>query len=182
MKTKALFVLVLGFTLLLGGITPSPLQRADVQRDLDALTKRGFTYRVLSNGLVELRESHTGTTQIFALQGPSEGAIRSWATARGIPILEIDPALIDTTQYVGWYNYWQRVPISGSPGKPLVVADVDGNGNSEIYGIVAVGGPITTIESRICEVNPPFSTFRHTYQPYPGIPTGIVDVDRDGLK
>src|SRR5437867_11340782 len=106
MKTKALFVLALGFTLLMGGTTPSPLQRADVQRDLAALTKRGFTYRMLENDLIELTDPLSGEKHLKSLREQSEEAIRSWAAARGIPILEIDPNAIDTSQYAGWYVYW----------------------------------------------------------------------------
>lgn len=167
-------------TLFAGGQKSTTIQADKLHQQLSDLTRRGFTYRLLSNDLVELTDPIIGGKRLKSLREPSEGTIRAWAVHRGIPILEIDPALIDTTQFVGWYNYWQQVPISGAPGQPVVVADVDGNGNPEIYGLVAVGGPITTIESRICEVDPP--SFRYTYLPYPGVPTEIVDFDNDGLR
>src|SRR5206468_274650 len=83
MKTKALFVLALIFTLLMGGTTPSPLQRAEIQRDLDALAKRGLTFRMLENDLIELTDPLSGEKHLKSLCEQSEDAIRSWATARG---------------------------------------------------------------------------------------------------
>ena len=155
------------------------MQRADVQHELAALTKRGFTYRVLDSDRIELTDPVTGEKRLMSLRQPSEESIRSWASSRRIPILEINPALIDTAQFAGWYNHWRQVPISNDVIQPLVVADVDGNGIPEIYGLVAVEEQVTIIESRIFEVDPP--SFRHTYQPYPGIPTAIVDIDNDRL-
>ncbi|MEK9138372.1 MAG: hypothetical protein AAB393_14700 [Bacteroidota bacterium] len=60
MHQRCLLILAVLITLLLGGHTPSPVQRVDLQRELapltglDALTNRGFTYRFLSNDLIEL--------------------------------------------------------------------------------------------------------------------------------
>ena len=121
MKPKSFFVLALGFTLLMGGTTPSPLQRADVQRDLAALTKRGFTYRMLENDLIELTDPLSGEKHLKSLREQSEEAIRSWAAARGIPILEINPATIDTTQFAGWYVRWGQLPVSNGFGHPLIL-------------------------------------------------------------
>ena len=106
MKTKALFVLAVIFTLLMGGTTTTPLQRADVQHDLAALTQRGFTYRMLDNNLIELTDPITQKRQLRSLRVPSDEEIRSWALARVVPILEIDPNTIDTNQYSGWYVNW----------------------------------------------------------------------------
>ncbi|HCV43388.1 MAG TPA: hypothetical protein DGH68_07875 [Bacteroidetes bacterium] len=176
MKTKTPLILALAFTLLMGGTNPSPFQHEDVTRGLASLTKRGFTYHLPSSDLVEI-EFPIGEKQIFSLREQSEARIRTWARSRGVPILEIDPALIDTTPYAGWYKYWQQLPISQSPGKPVVVADVDKNNIAEVYGLVTIPGSPTVLEARICEVEPP--TFAYTYLPYPGIPTGIVNIDSD---
>lgn len=56
MRLKAPLILSIGFTLLMGGTVPSPFQRPDIQHDLAALTKRGFTFRMLDNDLIELTD------------------------------------------------------------------------------------------------------------------------------
>ena len=172
--------MVIVFSMFLGGSTRSPIRDHSVQRDLTALTKRGFTYSCLPNDRVEITESYTGMKQVFSLSEQSEATIRSWAAARGIPILEINPATIDTTQYVGWYNFWQQLPLSDDPGQLVIIADADGNGNPEIYGLVTIPGSPTIIEARVCEVAPP--PLRYAYLPYPGVPTGIVDLNGDSLS
>jgi len=167
-------------SILLSGSVPTPLQDPRLDQELADLARRGITHRFIDPTTIELKEEWSGQTWLKGLRNTDEAEVRSWAATRGIPILEIDPTLIDTNQYTGWYDYWLQLPISGSPGQPIVVADVDGNDNPEIYGLVTVAGSPATIESRISEVDPPL--FRHTYMPYPGVPTGIVDIDNDSLR
>jgi hypothetical protein len=121
--------------LFLNGSTPSLMQNAKLQHEIEQLAHRGYTFRFLSTDMVELTNALTGTKQMRSLSPPSEETIRSWAAQRGIPIIEIDPRLIDTSLYAGLYKYWDTVPLSNTSGVPLVIGDVDGNANPEIYGI-----------------------------------------------
>lgn len=182
MRLKAPLILSIGFTLLMGGTVPSPFQRPDIQHDLAALTKRGFTFRMLDNDLIELTDPVSGEKHLKSLREPSEASIRSWAAAKGVPILEIDPTQVDTTRYAGWYNYWTEVPLSNSEGQPLVVADLDRNGKPEVYG----GYHDYTsqdFEARVYEIDSNGGVqFRHKYVPRPGVSILSADVNQDSLS
>ncbi len=179
MKKHLLWILVV-FALLLNSSMPSPYQNPLLQNELAALTKRGFTYRMLDNDLIELTDPVSGTKQLKSLREPSEGKIRAWAASRGIPILEIDPALVDTNQYTGWYKYWNTIPLSNGSGKPLLVGDVDKNGRPEIYGVFKDFD--TDFMSRIYEVTTDTVILRHEYIPRRGPALQLTDVDKDSLK
>jgi hypothetical protein len=103
--------------------------------DLSELTKRGLSYRFLDDRTIEIKEGGSGLTQIKTLREPSEIEIRAWVGTQGIPILEIDPSLIDTSKYTGWYAHWTELPLSNGLLAPLVVADVNRNGKPDVYGI-----------------------------------------------
>ena len=80
--------MVLLATVPLGGIAPFPLQRANVQRDLANLAKRGFTYRVLNNDMIELNDPLSGEKHLKTLREPSDDScmglpIAMWAFMYG---------------------------------------------------------------------------------------------------
>jgi hypothetical protein len=157
-------------------------QRPHLQRELDALPKSGFTYRMLDNDLIELADPVSGEKHLKSLREPSEAAIRVWAASRGVPILEIDPTQIDTNKYAGWYAHWAEVPLSNSEGIPLVVDDVDRNGKPEVYGAFC-DFTSQDFEARIYEVDSGGTTqFRYRYVPRPGVSRVFTDVDRDSSR
>ncbi len=162
-----------------GGSMPSYLQDAKLQKELDALTKRGYTYKFLDNNLVEITNPMTSTKQLKSLNQPSEAEIRVWAASRGVPILEIDPRTIDTSRYMGWFTYWTTVPLSNSDGIPLVVADADRDGKADVYG----GYHAYTSEdygARVYEIDSNGNIeLGYDYVPRPGASIAVADVDRD---
>ena len=83
MKSKTLFLLSLSLALLIGGTSPSPLQREAMQQDLDALVKRGFTYRMLDNDLIELTDPLSGPKRAIAASCPLAGVKRVRITGDG---------------------------------------------------------------------------------------------------
>jgi hypothetical protein len=168
--------------LLLGGHTPTPLQRQDLQRDLTALTKRGFTYRMLDNDLIEVMDPVNGEKRLKNLREASEPTIRAWAAQRSIPMLEIDPNTIDTSQYNGWFNYWSRLPVSTDPGQgePPIVGDVNRNGKTDVYGLYWDSGTAQKTYAYEVDTNGAVS-FLHDYSPILRIPIGLIDADRDSL-
>lgn len=170
--------LMLGGTKDVGPVSPH------LMKELEALTTRGYTYRILENNLVEITNPMTGKKQVKSLNQPIEAEIRAWAARRGIPIMEIDPATIDTTQFAQWYRYWTRVPASTSANDFPVIADVDHNGKIENYGVEQDTIFPYTGYMRIYEVDTTgVSALRHTYPPppFPAIATNITDIDKNGL-
>jgi hypothetical protein len=168
--------------LLCAGISASQSQRHIPQRDLDALVNRGGAYHSLGDGKVEYTNPEAGLKEILDLNKPDEARIRDWAAVHNIPILEIDPNLIDTSQYRGWYNYWATVPVTNGLGFPTIVGDMNHNGQTEIYGVY-----YDTLQSqyqtRIYEVDDSAGVFlRHIYQGQIGISRQIADVDRNSLN
>ena len=181
MKTRSLLVLAVAFTLLMGGTAPSPLQRPDIQHDLAALTKRGFTYRMLDNDVIELIDPVSGEKHHKTLREPSEASLRSWAAARGVPMLEIDPNMVDTSLFSGWYSYWATVPLANDVGIPLVVGDVNHNGYADVYGAY-LDTLSTDYAAKVYELDTlGRSLQRYQYVPRPGVSRQIVDVDSDSL-
>ena len=179
MTRRVLLVLSLSLTLLMGGTASSPLQRTDIQRDLATLTQRGFTYRLPENDVIELTDPMSGEKHLKYLRESSEAQIRSWAAQRGIPILEIDPSTVDTSRFAEWYTYWGQLPISNGLGRPLVVGDVDRDGNAEVYGDSRIG---LSFESRVYQIDSIGSPkLLYIYDPRPGISRQIADVDNDSL-
>jgi hypothetical protein len=182
MKQFLIWLLTLFAMVPLQSFSPQ-VQGGTHQRDLDALTKRGFTYRMLDNDMIELTDPLSGEKQLKSLQEPSEAQIRSWAAARGIPILEIDPNTIDTSKYTGWYNYWASVPLGNSFGNPLIVGDLNHNGQVDMYGAYKDTFSLDTYQARLYEIDSVGSFFfRYQYLPRPGISRWISDADKDSLK
>lgn len=178
MKKSLLWVLF-PFLTLLGSSASPPLWDHNLQRDLAALTKRGFTYRLLDNHLIELRDPLTSAKHLKSLQEQDEARIRAWAAQRAVPILEINPNTIDTSHYSGWYVYWGQLPLSNGLGKPLVTGDVDRNGNAEVYGNTRIG---VNFETKIFEIDTNgTSRFLFLYDPLPGLPRDLSNVDSDSL-
>jgi hypothetical protein len=180
MKRPFLWILVLA-ALFASSETPSVYQNSLLQRELAALTQRGFIYRMLDNDLIELTDPLSGEKHLKSLREPSEAQIRSWAAHRGIPILEVDPSQVDTTLYSGWYTHFTVVPLSNGFGVPLMVADIDGNGKTECYG--GYDTPSTNTESRCYEIDSNASvTLRHNYAPLAAASRLITDADGDSLR
>jgi hypothetical protein len=168
--------------LFLAAPSPNPVSTAQLERELSELTRRGLTYRFLDNTTIEIKEEWSGFTRIKTLKEPSEAEIRAWAAARGIPILEIDPAMVDTSQYTGWYTYWTGVPVSSDAGegRPMVAGDADRNGIPEVYGKYWDSGGSPSI--RVYEVDTMTGgNLRYNYSPVFREPTALLDVDRDSL-
>jgi hypothetical protein len=179
MKRFLVWLLILFAIIPLQSFSPQLPGRAP-QRELDALTKRGYTYRLLDNDLIELTDPVSGTKHLKSLREPSEATIRSWAVQRGIPILEIDPNTIDTSQYTGWFRYWSRVPISNTNLEPVVVGDANRNGKAEVYGLWWDYG--ANEASWVVEVDTNGGvSFLHDFSPRMGIAQSLIDSDNDSL-
>ena len=182
MRLKAPLIMAIALTLLMGGTAPSPFQRPDIQHDLAALTKRGFTYHMLDNDVIELTDPVSGEKHLKTLREPSEASIRSWAAARGVPILEIDPTQVDTKRYGGWYNFWTTVPLWDGIGVPLLVGDINRNGRADVYGVY-LDTLSTEYQTRLYEVDSSDTILlQSTYVPGPGISRQFLDADGDSLK
>ncbi len=165
---------------LLNGSSPSLLQDSNLQRELVGLPQRGLTYRFLDDETAEIKEEWSGYSRIKTLQEPGEAEIRAWADTHGVPILEINPALIDTSRYAGWYRYWTQVPLSNDIFAPLVVRDADGNGKPEVYGVFK--DYTTDYFARVYELETTgVSTMRYQYAIGGGISIGFTDSDANGL-
>jgi hypothetical protein len=186
MKQKqVLFILVGATVLMLGGQLSTPIQRTSLQEQIAEKQRRGYSVKFLDNTLVELTEPMTGAKRLKSLLEPSEGEIRAWAAARGVPILEIDPSAIDTTQYDSWYRFWTRVPGSTPANDFPVIADVDHDGLIENYGVTNDTVFPYNGYMQIYEVDTNgVSVLRHTYPPppFPAIASNVTDIDRNGLS
>jgi len=162
--------------------TPFAWQGVSVQQELEELSRLGTTHRYLDEKTIEVTFPASGIKRIKTLKQPSEAEIRSWADARGVPILQVDPATIDTNQFSAMYTYWTEVPVSNGVGFPLMVRDVDGNGRPEIYGGYR-DFTMWDYLSRIYEVDTAGQAILlYTYNPYQGISWKLLDADRDGLS
>jgi hypothetical protein len=161
---------------------PLPQSPTALQQELDALTRRGFTVRWLESDLVELTDPVSSEKHLKSLREPHETELRNWASARGIPILEIDPNTVDTSMFTGWYNHWTEVPLSNSLGNPLLVGDINQDEDVEVYGIYReLGG--SGHESRVYNLDSlGLPILSHVYSPYVGRSLNELDSDRDSLK
>jgi hypothetical protein len=200
MTRYILLHVAIALTLLAGGRSPSPLQKTELQHELRELTQRGLTYRFLKkeearihlgphraddsphlSSLIEIKEEWSGFTRIKTLHEPDLAEIYAWADTQGIPILEINPALLDTSQWTGWYTYWTQVPLSNGFGFPLLVGDADENGRPEVYGIYR-DFTSSDFESHIYEIDSNgVPVFRHAYVPRRGASRQFVDSDGNSL-
>ena len=174
-------ILAILATLLFGAQSPAPVKPDDIQHELNALTGRGLTYRMLDSDHLQITNPIAGETCVKSMHKQDEAQIRSWAASRGVPVLEINPALIDTNQYAGWYNWWTEVPLSNEDGMPLVVGDFDGNGKPEVYGVFK--SYTSSYEARAYEIDSTGVVYlRYNYIPRPGGSQTIGDADNDSLN
>jgi hypothetical protein len=187
MNSKTLHLLLAFAVLLLGGELHSPVQEASLQRELQELRQQGVSVRFLDNAAVEVSDPVSGLKRVKTVQEPSEVEIRAWADTHGVPILEIDPTMVDTTRFAGWYHYWGQVPLSNGKELPLVVADVNRNALAEFYGSYRDSGQFD-FQTRMYEVDTNLViAFSFTYtplpvgQPRPGPSRLQTDVDYDSL-
>jgi len=179
MRRFAQYAVIL-FIPLLHGQTPGYRTVPTLQQELADLTRRGYTHRYLDNNLIELTEPATGTKRVKSLATPDEATIRAWAQQRGVPIIEIDPAQIDTNQYIGWHQYWTEVPLYANLSA-LLLADLNQNGSVDIYGVYKDFQ--SGYESRIYEIDANGNTnLAYTYPSLNGITEALIDSDRDSLQ
>jgi len=178
MKRLALYAVIL-LAPLLGGQSPLTNNIPTPQQELAELTRRGYTYRYLHNNLIELTEPATGTKPVKSLATTDEATIRAWAQQRGVPMLEIDPAQIDTNLYTGWHQYWTEVPL-GNLWEPLQFGDLNKNGLVDVYGVYKNFQGQN--ESRIYEINTfGQSSLAFVLPEYRSLVLDLTDVDRDSL-
>jgi len=177
-RNHLLFIIIASVTF----VSPTPLDNSkqDVTAELSRLAQFGITHRFLDDHTIELYDTMMGWTRLRTLREPSEATIRNWAITRGIPVIDIDPRLVDTSQWTGWYNYWTYVLVSNADKRvPTQAYDFDSNGFPEVYGLD--GGIGFPSQHRIYEVYPDgTSLHRYTY-PIAGLSTQVLDVDRNGL-
>ena len=180
---KAAFIRI-GILALALGLNSSMIidQRIEqLNRELDQLKKQGITSRFIDDETIELTQDWSGFRRIKTLREPDEKDIRAWIAKDTIPLLEIDPATIDTSQYTSWYTYWTTVPLSNSEGNPLMVGDLDHNGKPEVYGNFK--DYTTDYMTQIYEVNGDGTVkMRYNYVPRRGSSVQITDVDKNGLQ
>jgi len=154
MQTKVVQYAALALLLSMSGSSHSPLQNAALQHRLDELAKQGRAYRFLDDNTLEVENPITREKRVWSLIERNESDIRAWAASRGIPILEVNPATIDTSRYTGWYRYWTTVPVANDDGgQPVVVGDADHDSLPEFYG--SHGDSIARVyDSRLYELTP----------------------------
>jgi hypothetical protein len=181
MKPNFVLAVIMFLLFFLGGQLTAPIQRSSLQSEIQQLQQQGVTIRFLDNATVEVSDPASGINRVKTLQEPSETAIRAWAAARGVPILEIDPRTLDTTRWSGWYRYWTTVPVSNGIGIPLVVGDLDSNGRTEVYADYKDYS--SDFQSVIYEVDSTGASQRmFEYQPRMGGTRQFTDVDHDGAS
>ena len=178
MRRFAQYAVILFFPLL-SGHTPGYRTVPTLQQELADLTRSGYTYRYLDNNLIELSEPTTGTKYIKSLATTDEATIHAWAQQRGVPIIEIDPAQIDTNLYAGWHQYWTEVPLFAGFGS-LLLADLNQNGRVDIYGVYKDFQ--SGFESRVYEIDPGGSIYLdNIYPSFLGTPQFFANSDADSL-
>ena len=172
--------LIFGFTMLFSGAVTSPSYSPDFERKLVNLSQRGYYYSFPFADMIELHNPQTGFHQTKSLKESSVIEIYAWANSHHVPVLEIDPSQIDTTPYIGWYTFWTGVPLSNGVGAPLLVADLNRNGEPEVYGIFK--DYTTGFMARAYEIDANgLATLRNTYSPRVFTARHAVDVDGDSL-
>ena len=162
-----------------GSGNPPASPQAAVQAELQSLSARGITYRFIADSIIELHDEYSGTTFVRSLKSQNDDELRLWARAKGVPILEIDPRLIDTSIYSGRYSFWARVPLS-NVSLPLVCGDLDHNGRIEAYGVYR--DSTNNVDRRAYEIDSTgTANMLHSFAPYEGVARSILDSDGDSL-
>jgi hypothetical protein len=165
-----------------GGKIQPPKYHIEWQQELNNLEEQGVSYRFLDNETIELTQDWSGFKRVKTLHEPDEEIIRAWIAHNSIPLLEIDPATIDTSKYTGWYTFWTMVPLSNDFGYPLIVGDVNNNGMPDIYGDYR-GDESLDFETRVYEVDTNGNAIRRfDYVPRRGCSVQLTDVDKNGLQ
>jgi hypothetical protein len=178
---KHIFVFMIVIITILSS-TSFKFDNKNLTEELERLKQLGITCRFIDNQTIELEQEWGGFKRAKTLAQPTEADIKAFIQKYDIPLLEIDPALIDTNQYAGWYNYWTTVPLSNNFGDPLQVGDINNNGKAEVYGIYRQYYSWDW-ESHIYEVDTNGTiTFLHRYIPRRGASMQFTDVDKNGLK
>jgi len=133
---RLFFTLIIGASVFISGSGANrTVYRANLSDEMRILQNHGVSIKYLPNNLIELRTPWNNFRRLKSLNEPDVSIIRSWAEAKGVPILEVDPTTIDTSRYSGWFKYWTTVPLSNGLGfPPLQVADLNQNGKPELYG------------------------------------------------
>lgn len=187
---KSTLIVALWTTLLLSSAPPdptaSPIRPPSLQKDLDALTQRGLTYRIVDSTncstcgkgqWVEVYDPRTALTNRFPLDPLLMPRVPKYT---GLPTLTINLTTIDTNLYSWKYNLHSTIPVSGIEGYHLLSADVNNNGRAEVYGGYS---QIGAFGLKIYEIAPPSQwVLRHTFPSSTGIQEFIGDVDQDGLS
>jgi hypothetical protein len=168
------------FFLLVITLTNLQAQTTSIQEKLTELSRLGIQHKYLDETTIELSDSLTGYRSIKTMKEISAEEIYSWARSKDIPVIDFNPALIDTSKWTGWYDYWTFVRVGNFVRIPTPVFDFDHNSYPEVYGPFGIVG---NSENRIFEVYPNGSSIqRYNYfTPAPIISTNIVDVDNNGL-
>jgi hypothetical protein len=180
-KSTYIAVALLLFLLVTLGQKPASFPHEDINKQLRSFAKRGMSYHFLDNYTIEIADTLMGWKEVKTLWQPYEATIRSWAATRNIPVIEIDPTLVDTSKWTGCFDYWATVPIGNSLRIQTQIQDFDGNGYPEVYGTFGwVGDP----ENRVYEVYPDGSSHeKYVYiWPAPSFSTHVSDIDRNGLQ
>ncbi len=176
--------LMIGATLvlLLNGSKPESLQDQQLSRELRQLEGQGFTYHFLDNETVEIINPLMGKKRVKTIAEPDEGEIFAWAQANDIPILEVDPRTIDTTEYLNWYTYWATVPLTNYLEISPLAGDVDHNGRWDFYGMYR-DSATSDFETRIYELNSLGQPLlRAQLIPRRGPAFQFLDLDRDNFR
>ncbi|MDP2209203.1 MAG: hypothetical protein Q8K98_10615 [Bacteroidota bacterium] len=176
---KQIFVFMMVMVTILTS-TSFKYDNKNLTEELERLKQQGITYRFVDNNTIEFEQEWSGFKRTKTLAQPTEADIKAYIQKYDIPLLEIDPAIIDTSQYAGWYNYWTTIPVSSGTGVPLQVGDHNKNGKAEIYG--SYKNFYTDYETHIYEIdtNGTFSLL-YNYIPRHGSSMQITDVDRNDL-
>jgi len=147
-----------------------------LQQELEELTGRGLAYQLLNNEWLEVENPLTRQTIIFPLDPL---LTPRHARYRDLPTLTIDLREIDTSLYSWKYRLLNEIPVTAVEGYALPYADIDGNGQVEVYGIYqseTAGG------TRIYELQSDNSwVLQYSYPFQVGVAENFLDADGNGL-
>lgn len=190
-KTLVSVAVVLVTTLLLSSAPPTSdpagllSQNKLLEKELDALTQRGLTYRIVDTSdcptcskgkWVEVYDPRTALTNRFPLGSLLMPCVPTYL---GLPTLTVDLRTIDTSLYNWRFHYESTMPITGTWGFPVQVADFRSNGKPEAYGLQQTQSNFST---RIYEMNLTDQwELRHIYPGNVGRIDNSGDVDANGL-
>ena len=178
---KKASIVIFALTIISFNIQAQKVYNKDnLSNQLSELSSLGVQYKFIGENIIELSDTITGWKTTKTFQETSTETIYNWANDQGIPVIDINPTLVDTNKWSGWYNYWTFVPVSNwFGGIPTKVGDFDGDGFPEVYGFF---GYVGDVENRVFEVYPDGSSIQmYSNNPNPGGSTNILDIDKNGL-